>query len=375
MAKKKKSQKPHKTRRASGTGALFFSEARGVWVGRVRVGQKTDGSPRYAERSHAEQAKVVEALKLVEPPGDRTTVAELAKRWLADMRVRDRTADIRRNSVEKHINPVLGGAPVVSLSAGQIEQAARKWGDALGSVNTVRLVLEHLSTLLQEAVRFGLRPDNPCRAAKKPKGVKKRIDPFTKDELLKVIECGATLPRGRVASILAGTGMRVGEALALDIADYDPAASTLSITKTLSIRNTLGPPKSAAGNRVVDVPEVCKPVLAAAVAGRKSAPLFASRTGRRLTHDGASRAFDVIQKRLGLRRRNLHQLRHSWASHAHAEGYSIGDCAAWIGDTPATFLKTYCHPTGAPMRAANAALFGGASGGTKVGAGESPTPK
>lgn len=45
--------------------------------------------------------------------------------------------------------------------------------------------------------------------------------------------------------------------------------------------------------------------------------------------------------------RNPHQLRHSWASHALAAGYGIGDVARYLGDSPATVARVYAHPTGA----------------------------
>lgn len=365
MAKKSKS------RRASGTGALFFSAARGVWVGRVVVGRRPDGTPHVVERSHAEQAEVVRRLKEAAPPGPEVTVAEYAQRWQKEMKVRGRTTDSRANSLKNHIVPVLGGVRVCDLTPGQIERAARTWGESVGSPNTVRLMLDHLSAMMGEAVREGVRADNPVKLVRRPKAVKKKIDPFTVAELAAIVAGGAELPRGRVASLLAATGLRVGEALALDVTDYDPATRLLSVTKTTNLKRQTGPTKSAGGVRTITVPSACAPALLAAVGTRTSGPLFASRSGGRVGHDGVSRAFAAVLERLGLRRRNPHQLRHSCATHLIAAGVPLGDVARWIGDTVQTLVKTYLHPTGYDVGAAVESLFSGA----KVGAGAGDVPK
>lgn len=345
-AKGRKDVPPSKgTRRASGTGALFFSESRRVWIGRVAVGKKPDGSPLYAERSDRTQAGVLRKLEAVQPPGDQTTLTELAARWRADMRVRERTADSRANSLDVHIVPVLGGTRVADLTAGQIELAARRWLDVPLKASTVNLVLDHLGTLLEEAVRFGLRPDNPVKAVRRPKSVKAKIDPFTAAELCDIIEAATGGRRARVVAVLAAVGCRVGESLALDVGDYDPKGHTLSITKTLSIKRKLGPPKSAAGVRVVYVPEQAHPAIRDAIGTRKAGPLFAADTGSRGWHSGVSRAFEGVLKKCGVRRRNPHQLRHSVASLAIAAGVPIANVARDLGDTVGTIIATYLHAT------------------------------
>ena len=56
-------------RRARGTGALFFSEKRQVWIGRVQVGRLASGAPLYAERSARTQAACLKKLAAAGPPG------------------------------------------------------------------------------------------------------------------------------------------------------------------------------------------------------------------------------------------------------------------------------------------------------------------
>jgi len=57
-----------KGRRARGTGAIFFSESRTLWIGR-----KTINDVRV-ERWGASQGEVVKKLEAVEPPGPDTMV-------------------------------------------------------------------------------------------------------------------------------------------------------------------------------------------------------------------------------------------------------------------------------------------------------------
>ena len=343
-------------RRARGTGSVFFSKARGVWVGRRKVGG------RGIERSHKNQAEMLRLLAAALPPADGVTVAEWGARWLADLSCRPRTLDIRRNAVASHIAPVLGKLRLRDLTPHHVEQAAKRWADALGSVNTVRLNLAVLHTCLQSAVRAGLRADNPVKLAGKPRSQKKKIDPFAPGELAHIIDAATARPAWRVLALLAAAGCRVGEAIALDVKDYDPATGVVHITRTLSQRREMGPPKSAAGVRTIRVPADALPAVRAAAGKRKSGPLFATGRGGRLNYPNVRLAWLRLLASLGLPARNLHQLRHSAATVMISRGTPLGDVARYLGDTVETVVRTYLHATGADAADAMDAALAAARG-------------
>src|SRR6476661_2632886 len=111
-----------------------------------------------------------------------------------------------------------------------------------------------MRAMLGAAVRARLNPTNPVTLARKPRAKKVEIDPFTPDELARLIEGAFAHPSYLLVAVLAGVGCRVGEALALDVTDFDLRAGKLSITKTYSREYGIGPPKSPHSVRTVRVP-------------------------------------------------------------------------------------------------------------------------
>ena len=338
-----------RSRRARGTGSIFYHEGRGRWVGRLPVGRTPEGRTVYRECSAPTQAELVKLLADLKPPGPDTTVAQWADRWLKSVTVRASTFGDYRNTMKKFVVPTLGHLRLRDLTAGQVEHAARKWADRLNA-NCVRKNIGQLRNCLECARRLGVILTNPARDARKPKPSRRRLTPLTADELARVI-AGATLPHLYPFALLAATGCRMGEALGLDVGHYDPKAGTLSITRTWSRKHGFRPPKSENGVRTIPVPAALVPVLVATINGRKSGAMFPTwptwKVGRR-QHTSVGDGWKKYERRLGLTpHRNPHQLRHSWASHAIANGVPIADVAKYLGDAVDTIVRTYCHPTGA----------------------------
>jgi integrase len=151
---------------------------------------------------------------------------------------------------------------------------------------------------------------------------------------------------------MAAVGCRFGEALALDVTDYDPRTGALSITKTYDRRHGVRPPKSENGVRTVTVPEEARPAFAQAAGGRRAGPLFAKRDGTRRHHRTLATAWRRLLAELGVRYRNPHQLRHSVATHWIAGGVGVGDVAKHLGDSVETVVRTYVHASGVDPAAA-----------------------
>lgn len=347
-------------RRARGTGALFFNEKRGVWVGRVIVGRKPSGGALYAERSARTQAACLRKLAAAGPPGADTTVAQWAERWLASLDVRTGTRRLIEANCRNHFLPTLGGKRLAAVTAWDVEVAHRKWAASLGP-NTIGTALGHLGLMFSAAHRAGLVAANPVPLAKRPRRVGTEIDPFAPDELARIVVAAGAEPSTRPLALAAATGCRMGEAVGLDVTGFDPAAGTIGITQAYNDGHGLGPPKTARGVRTIAVPALALPVLVAAAGGRKAGPVFvAPLSGARLSQSTARKAFARVLKRLGLRDRNPHQLRHSVATAMLAAGDHLGDVAEYLGDTVETIVKTYTHPTGkSPVHTMNRLLGGG----------------
>jgi integrase len=147
-------------------------------------------------------------------------------------------------------------------------------------------------------------------------------------------------------ALLAGTGLRIGEALAIHVGE-PPSADYSYITNDCRMvyvnKSIWGGeeqlPKTPSAIRVVDVPETLAQVLRTFVAG-KSGYLFATVKGRPLTHRNVLRALHAAKK-IGLhafRRFRLTWLRKSgvpkdlerfWMGHAPEE---VGDLYSKLKD-------------------------------------------
>lgn len=336
MAKKKT------TRRARGTGSIFKS--RGVWVGRLPVGRKPDGTTLYREVRAATQAEVVRKLATLAPLGPEATVSELAERWLANhtCRPNSRTSYIYTTGL---INRELGPVRARDLTIGRVERFASGLVTGGLSPATARKALADLKALLSAAVREGTLTTNPAKGARPPKKDRRTLEPYTPAELAAVI-AGCRRPATYPIALLAATGCRIGEACALEVTDFDVTAGTVSITKTVDRSGGIGPPKSANGYRTLRVPAPALPALVAAVDGRAAGPLFATAAGERRSPRVVARAWAGLVKRLGVAYKRPHAIRHSVGTALVSSGVPLGDCAKFLGDSPSTLISTYLHPAG-----------------------------
>ncbi len=358
-------------RRARGTGSIFYSESRGVWVGRVPFGQSITKRTRYRETSAPTQTALVAKLARLEPPSAKITVSQWADRWIDSLSVRSSTRDCYEVSVRLRIQPVLGHIRLSDLTPAQIEEAARRWAAGL-SANTVRLTVTHLHSCLSAAIRAGVLDTNPAKVAKKPRSERKTTRPFTPADLARVIVEALRRPPARLIAILAATGCRIGEAVALEVTDFTPETGMLTISKTCHPMHGLGPPKSQHGYRTIRVPASALPAIHAARAGRKAGPLFATGIGTRNSAPLVARSWRRVLKALELPYRNMHTLRHSIATAMISVGVPLGDVAKYLGDGVSTIVANYLHPANTDPTAALDELLGGTSMDGESGAKQKP---
>lgn len=351
-----------KGRRARGTGTIFPATRRGkpVWIGRKPVGRTAAGKTVYREVWGKTQAAVVKKLAAAGPPGEDTTVAELVARWLPTLTVRVSTKAGYVENLDQHILPALGHLKVSAVKPSHVEALAAALTETKDlHVNTARKILDTARLVFSAAVRDDLIPKNPVSVARRPKAERKSITPFTPAELRTIIDSCGDLSTGPTIALLAATGCRLGEAAALDVADWNPKAGTVSITKTYSKRFGVGPPKSKYSRRTITVPAAARPLVASAVGGRTDGPVFVTGAGNRVIKSLVQRAFARLLARLELEPRNVHQMRHSVATALISAGTPLGDVAKYLGDSVQTVVKTYLHPSGTDPGADLDKILGG----------------
>lgn len=354
---------PKRTRRARGTGSLFWSDSRQLWVGRKPVGRTPGGRTSYAEVTARTQAECVRRMAAAGPPAPTDTVAAHAAAWLRDLpAVRRLTRDTYRAAVEKHILPRLGHLPAAAVTRHRVE-AFRDTLLADGyAPATVTKILAVLRAMFSHLVGEDRLPRNPVTHARKPKPRRTPPAVLSPEDLNRVVGMWDSRPAADVVAVMAATGMRVGEACGLNVPDYDPATNRVTIRRTASAPGGdagLGPPKSDRSARTITLPDNVAPAVRAAAAGRTAGPLFRARRGGRWDRARANLALAAVLRDLGLPRVSNHALRHSVATAMVGAGVPVADVAAYLGDTVATVIRVYVHPTAADPAAALSRLFGG----------------
>ena len=169
---------------------------------------------------------------------------------------------------------------------------------------------------------------------------------WTLEEFEKAIEQVQALQDKAALTVLFYSGLRVGELLALTIADYDNKANTITVTKTLSRTATgyvIAPPKTPNSRRTVTIPCKASAVLNAYIATlyepQPRDTIFIGLNGNHLAYVIKLAAAGADVKKI-----RVHDLRHSHASLLINNGANIKAVSERLGhDDIKTTLNTYGH--------------------------------
>ena len=214
-----------------------------------------------------------------------------------------------------------------------------------------RKSLTLLHTILEHAARWQRITHNPARYVKKPPADPKRlIEPLSPRQVEKLraelVQRG-WLRDAALVSVLAYSGLRPGEALALRWSDI--RKQTLRIDKALSLGEEQA--TKTRQNRTVRLLAPLAADLAEwrLASGRpdSSARVFPTRDGGdwRQTHyqNWRRRRFNVAAEAAKLGGVTPYTLRHSFASLLLAEQMNVAEIAAQLGHSPQVLLSTYAH--------------------------------
>ncbi len=302
------------------------------------------------------------------------TFAEAAERWWAvdGANFKGGTRDTYRNILDKRILPIFGPQRLTDIPVAAIEDwwaALRASGLSRKHIGNMRCVL---TSIFQRAVTSGLLSRNPAEAIRGRLGREERevrqVEWLTEAELARFLECSAQRePRhDSFLRLLATTGTRWREALALQVGDVDLARGRIAIRRAIR-KHQVRSPKSGKA-RSVDVPPSTIAVLRrwldvvraeAAVRGAEATWLFPNATGQQPMDEVPVRAaFRRCLKGAGIiRRLRPHDLRHTYASLALQRGVPLLVVSRQLGHASiAITADVYGHLMPEATRAAADAL-------------------
>ena len=336
-------------RRRRGEGALF-QRSNGLWVARVSLGVR-NGKRRQREL-HARTEDEAEALLRemrrragmgLDPAAGRQLLEAYLAEWLAAVRptVRPGTHRSYQGHVALHIAPVLGGIQVGRLMPSDVRYLIDDRLAAGLSPATVGRLLVTLRMALGSGVRDGILERNVAAVVRPPRVERDAPGALAPDEALRLVEAVRDDWLGPLYILLLATGLRLGEACALDRRDLDLERGTVAVRSG----------KTARAVRTVPILAFALPHLrthrARAASVDPDAPVFVGqRTGKRLTGFVASQHWHRLLRDLGWRQMRVHDLRHAHASLQLAAGTPMRVIADQLGHAnPALTARVYAHLT------------------------------
>jgi integrase len=232
-----------RTRRPNGASSIYLGKD-GKWHGRVTVGVKDDGKPdrRHVERkTEAACIKAVRSLEKqrdsgkVRKPGKRWTVGAWLEHWvenIAEPLVSVNTIAGYRVAVRVHLTPGLGAHRLDKLEPEHIERFYKKMRAAGSKPATVHQTHRTLRTALNVAVLRRHITENPARLAKAPTPNEEEVEPYTLEEIGRLLEAAAGRRHPVRWYLALALGLRQGEALGLKWSDVDLTNGILRVRRS-----------------------------------------------------------------------------------------------------------------------------------------------
>jgi integrase len=169
--------------------------------------------------------------------------------------------------VRLHITPVLGSRPLAKLGPNDIQRLLDAKLTSGLSPRSVQYIHATLRAALGVARRWGIVDRNVAELVNPVTVRRTQVQPFTPDEVQRILEVCATDRLGAFYTVAMAIGVRLGEGLGLcwtDV-DIDGPSPQLRIHRAMKVgpdgRLLLGETKTPRSRRTVPLPAVCVSAL------------------------------------------------------------------------------------------------------------------
>jgi integrase len=322
----------------------------------------------FKTRREADQrAHVIEADRArggwLDPRRASRSFGEIGEEWLAaNPGKRSSTRARDRSVLDRHVKPTLERCPVGSVTPRLVQGLVSEWCGKMRP-RSVRRCYDVVRAIFNYAVQSDIIARTPCRAIKLPEATNEQRHIVTADELAALADELGPLcaPMAYLGAVL---GLRWGEAAGLRVGRVDFLAGTVEVAEQTTRgehgRAVFGPPKSAAGRRLLAAPRPLLDMLAANLAQRgltgadTNVFVFTSPDGRPLDYSHwRRRVWLPACKRAGLDGLTFHDLRRAAATALVLEGVDLKTAQTRLGHSdPRLTLGLYAQASSDADRAA-----------------------
>ena len=294
-----------------------------------------------------------------DPNAGRHRLGDYAREWVKTRRIRGRplaprTVALYEWLLDKHVLPAIGDLQLRQLTPVVIrEWHARLTSPAGPGAITTAKCYRLLRCICASAVAEHELPRNPCSIPGAGQESSPERPVATVPQVLALAEQVGDRWRGLVF-LAAFCSLRFGELAALRRKDIDIDAATVTVRVSISelpggVRQ-IGPPKSAAGRRVVTIPAALLPSIADhlerfAQPGENGFAFIGPRGGVLRESNFVNHVWRPATQAVGVPHLHFHDLRHTGNTLAAATGASLRELMVRMGHaSPAAALR-YQHAT------------------------------
>jgi integrase len=350
------------TRRSNNAGAISV-RPNGNLQARVTVGTKDDGTPDRISKTFGANEKTlanqwiadqISAMgRGVNLSARNTSWKELQDQWLATKK-----ATVSGGTYDKHYY----AAKHIPWTTDPAKDCVQKVQQLLNGLKLSPATIRDVYSVIRGVLELAVEKDIVFKLPRYRLPATDEREPalMSMDELSKLL--AASSKRKSKYSfglwLELGTGLRRSEMLALDWADFDFDACTVTVKKALVREGSKivcnNKTKTKAGRRTIDVPKI---ILEQLEPKKGTGPVFVTDTGERLAPANWSRLFRSWRKQAGIEHVRFHDLRHQFASFMHLLGVPGRTTQQMTGHADmTTLMQRYTHVTPDETRAASEKL-------------------
>jgi integrase len=364
-------------RRGKGGGSVFYHEGKGKWVAQLTwvdpaTGRKLKREKHCATRKEAEQAlaqMVAEQARGLLMDPSRLTTRDFALEYLRRLE----REGLRPNSIrlaqgelayalpslkDPKAHDPLGRMRLQEVKPVHVRAAVDRVIEAGYAPRTVARVLMRLKALFREALRLELVARNPAEAiqVRLPKGEKaaRALEPEEVARLLEAAEASRSRDMALLLRLMLETGLRRGEALALQWGDVDLERGEVRVWRAwakVGGKGAFTPLKTPTAKRVVPLPlgllrrlKARKEELLERLNPEEVDGLHLVGGVKPVDPDAFNHYLRRLAERAGLGRVRVHDLRHTWATLALSRGIPLEVVSERLGHaSPTITLNVYRH--------------------------------
>jgi len=364
------------SRRGNNEGSVFKRKD-GRWCAIVTAGYSPEtGKPIRAYYYGTTRAGVVakrdEALNNVKlgtyVKPTKETVEAWLKTWLNTYiapSVRPKTWEGYESIIRVHLVPALGQIDLRALQTSQVQRLLNDKRAGGLSSRTVELIHTTLKSALKQAQVEGLVTRNVVDHVRKPKKEEKEIRVLTVAEMDQLLTVAMTDRLGPLVITMLGTGLRLGEILALEWSNVDLQDGLITVqhavvhTKTPTTTNRqrlIQSPKTDSGKRTVPLPAdvvstlrqwritQAEEKLKLGIMYTDSGRVFTSSVGTPLQQRNVARKMSQLAAKATIKHVNPHALRHTYATRLLEVNIHPKVVQELLGHSDITLtLNTYSH--------------------------------